>query len=260
MGKGILSIFIFLQSVFVYSQTTTTPDTEKKFYTGFGTSVSSYLGEDFGSRYSIRSFFNNYDSYYNQSYNSNPAFGVFPLNLQFNFGYRFNDKIATELETSFIWHARGYMTNPDFQTGTLSGGRYYSDRYDYSSMMAVPLFINMKYSPFGEYYNSLIFKTGFGFQYVSESIDRVRKIYEESYYYTYFTEYLLGTTTASKFMPGIKIGAGYLGEIGDGFLNETDITYTLFFNNNKISGNPLAINTSGKIGMISLNTRIYLVF
>lgn len=30
MGKGILSIFIFLQSVFVYSQTTTTPDTEKK--------------------------------------------------------------------------------------------------------------------------------------------------------------------------------------------------------------------------------------
>lgn len=236
--------------------------TDKKFYIGLGTSVTTYFGEDFGGRYFFRSFFNSSSNYSSgSSYYSDPSFGVFPLNLQLTTGYKLSESISTEIEASFIWHARGYMNNPDFQSGQLSNNRTFIDRNDYANMVAVPVFLNLKFHPFGNHDNSLYFKTGLGAQYVSESIDRVRKIYEDGYYFnTYTSEYQLYQTSGSKWMSGTRLGAGYLIGFENGIVSETDITYSLFFNHGKIIGDPLAINTSGKISMLSLSTRIYFRF
>ena len=258
---------ILLVSIIVFSFTSSnaqvvTNEKDKRFYIGLGTSLTSYFGEDFGGRYSFRSFFNTSDSYRSgNSYYSDPAFGVFPLNLQMTTGYKISESVSTELEASFIWHARGYLNNPDFQSGQLSNNRTYIDRNDYSSMVAVPIFLNMKFHPFGDYNNSVFLKTGIGAKYVSESMDRVRKVYEDGYFFnTYTSEYLLNKNSGSKWMSGTRLGMGYLIGFDNGLVSETDITYSLFFNHAKISGDPLAINTSGKLSMISLSTRVYFRF
>lgn len=251
--------FVFLSNVNAQSVSL---QEDNRFYIGLGTSVTSYFGEDFGGRYFFRSFFNSSDRYNSgSSYYSDPSFGVFPLNLQLTSGYKLTEAISTEVEASFIWHARGYMNNPDFQSGQLSNNRTYVDRNDYASMVAVPVFLNLKFHPFGDFNNSLFLKTGFGAQFVSESIDRVRKVYEDGYFFnTYTSEYLLHRTSGTKWMSGTRLGAGYYIGFDNGIVSETDITYTLFFNHGKINGDPLAINTSGKISMISLSTRVYFRF
>ncbi len=237
-----------------------------KFYMGFGTSVSSFLGGEFGKVYALRlnyspDYYDSYNSYNYNSYDGYDSYFMYsPIQLDVNAGYMVNDKLGIEIESSFIWHLRG-RPDPQFETGTESGNDYI-DKYDNSTLFTVPLVVNAKFYPAGRKQTPFYIKAGAGFQYVSEYSERVREYYSfDEYYYNYYSgTAVLGTYSRKSWLPGFKIGAGLSYTLLEDLNAFTEIEYSYFKNSPKGGESPLALNKARYTGLLALNTKIYFSF
>ncbi|MBL8017200.1 MAG: hypothetical protein JNK43_08025 [Ignavibacteria bacterium] len=243
-----------------------------KFYMGFGTSVSSFLGGEFGKVYALRlnyspDYYDNYNSYNYNSYDGYDSYFMYsPIQLDVNAGYMVNDKLSLEMESSFIWHLRG-RPDPEFVTGT-EGNNNYIDKYDNSTLFAVPLVVNAKFYPAGRKQTPFYIKAGAGFQYVSESSERVREYYtytvydplNEDRYYHYSATNILAEYSRMSWLPGFKIGAGISYTLLEDLNAFTEIEYSYFKNNPKGGESPLALNKARYAGLLAINTKVYFSF
>jgi hypothetical protein len=229
---------------------------------GIGTSLSTYAGGDFGSTFQLR-FFNYHDynhdySYSNNNYNSNSL--ISPVQLDLSGGVHLSPNLSVALETSFIWHFDGFPGR-NYESGTLHGNYYYLDRNDNSSMIAIPVFLSVKYFPFNRNIIPFYVSSGIGWQYTKESLDRIREIYTYDYgYYEYNNyEYTVASYSASEWLKGLKLSIGGLYSLENIFTGELELRFTNFTANRK-SGSPLAMHNSPNIFNIALGTKVYFNF
>ena len=246
--------------------------TNGKFYMGFGTSVSSFLGGEFGKVYALRlnyspDYYDSYNSYNYSSYDGYDSYFMYsPIQLDVNAGYMLNEKLSVEMESSFIWHLRG-RPEPEFVTGTEDGSDYI-DKYDNSTLFAIPLVVNAKFYPAGRKETPFYIKAGAGFQYVSESSERVREYYtfteydplDEYRYYHYSAATVLASYSKKLWLPGFKVGAGVSYNLLEDLSAFTEIEYSYFKNSPSGGSSPLALNKARYTGLLALNTKIYFSF
>ena len=267
MKKNILVIFIVFTSIISTFGQNKPIVNNAKYYIGFGTSVSSFLGGEFGKVYSLRlnyspDYYDNYGNYnnnYYSSYNDNSSYLMYsPIQVDVNAGTYISDKIAVELESSFIWHLRG-KPDPDFVTGSI-GNDYYIEKNDNSTLFAIPLVVNAKFYPMGRINAPFYIKAGAGFQYVSESTERVK----EYYIYTTYDGYnnyngseVIASYNKKSWLPGFKIGAGLSYTVMSDLSAFTEIEYSYFKNTSRNGNTPLALDKARYTGLIALNTKIY---
>ena len=264
--RTIIIILAFVMFSFTSFSQTAQNRINGNFYIGFGTSVSSFLGGEFGKVYALRlnyspDYYDSYNSYNYNSYNGYDSYFMYsPIQLDVNAGYMVNDKLGIELESSFIWHLRG-KPDPQFETGTESGNDFI-DKYDNSTLFAVPLVVNAKFYPAGRKQTPFYIKAGAGFQYVSEYSERVREYYSfDEYYYNYYSgTAVLGTYSRKSWLPGFKIGAGLSYTLLEDLNAFTEIEYSYFRNSPKGGESPLALNKARYTGLLALNTKIYFSF
>jgi hypothetical protein len=110
----ILSLFILIiiTSQISYSQIKNEP----RFYIGLGTSISTFIGGDFGSTFSAR-YYSERDNYYNDYYYPGPYTinelhnyrheSFFPLQVDLAMGVDASRFVSLQVESSFIWHLNG---------------------------------------------------------------------------------------------------------------------------------------------------------
>jgi|GEM_PF-1066384 len=261
-------IIIFLSGLSVgFSQNRISPaglsyvNGEPDFYMGFGTTISSYLGGDFGSTFQIdffRSYYDN-DYYYDDYYynNNNPSF-IYPLQLDLLFGYKINNYLSAEFETSFLFHLDGWAAR-QYESGTI-GEWDYLDRYDNATLYAVPFTASLKLCPFGSD-RFFYLKGGFSTCFMSESVDRVREYYTYDYYY-YYNRYnvIIGNYNTKRWLSGFIVGLGFRYSPSDFFGGETEIRYSGYFNSDKKDKSPLSIDRTSLIQNLALNLKFYIYF
>jgi hypothetical protein len=237
------------------------------FYFGFGTSLSSFIGEDFGDRFGIRLLsegnrYNrgrNYYDEYGQNSNQQQSTSLSPTQLSFFGGVNLNERISLELETSLLTHNAGKI-KPDYQFGTV-GSLNYIDYNEEASLLAIPVLASIKLYPFGK--NSsmpMYFTGGYGVQFTHESSERMRELYSNNYYspYYYGRVYPLEKVSESQFNTGFKAGIGYSYSMFGMMRNDIELKYTSFDTYGIKENSPLAINNSNKIGNIGISMRMYL--
>ena len=239
------------------------------FYVGFGTGISTFLGGDFGSRFSTRvtsPMFNNGNGYYNNRlyynrydyndyYDDRTSFN--PLQADMTVGIQPMKSLALELNASIRWHSYG-RPDPQFETGTFNGNTYI-DRYDNSTLLTVPLMASIKFYPPLSSVNNLYITAGFGFQYTSESLDRIREFYDYNSYYGDYTqgyEFPIASYSESRWYPLVKAGIGYLYRMPDNFAGSIELVYSNFFSELR-NDSPLAMFRTKNVGNISLGMNIY---
>ncbi len=105
-------------------------------------------------------------------------------------------------------------------------------------------------------------KAGGGFQYVSESSERVREYYSfDEYYYNYYSgTSVLAEYSKKAWLPGFKIGAGLSYNLLEDLSAFTEIEYSYFKNSPSGGSSPLALNKARYTGLLALNTKIYFSF
>lgn len=265
MKKTILILFFAL---FISQISESQVNRERKFYFGIGTSLSSYLGADFGSTFSIRyTRARDYDNYWynNYYYNNHNHYdyyydeSLFPLQGDIAFGYDATDKVSFQIESSIIWHLNG---NPRslYETGT-EGDYDYIDRNDYAELISIPIIASVKYYPFGRRYSPFYLTGGYGMQYIQESVDRVREYYTYNSYYNEYSnssEYTLANFRARDWFHGIKLGFGFNYSIGHMLRGDVEVKMTNFFPTSRNNSSNLSMYRSPNITNISLGTKIYI--
>lgn len=265
MKKTILILFFAL---FISQLTESQVNRERKFYFGIGTSLSSYLGADFGSTFSIRYTRNrDYNNYWynNYYYNRDNRYdyyydeSLFPLQGDIAFGYDATDNVSFQVESSIIWHLNG---NPRrfYESGT-EGSDDYLDRNDNAELISIPIIASVKYYPFGRRYSPFYLTGGYGMQYMQESVDRVREYYTYNSYYNEYrnsTEYTLASYRARDWFHGIKLGFGFNYSIGHMLRGDVEVKFTNFFPTSRDNSNNLSMYRSPNITNISLGTKIYI--
>ena len=240
-----------------------------KFYMGFGTSVSTFLGGEFGKVYSIRlnyspdyyDDYGNYNSYGYNSYSNNDSYLMYsPIQLDVNAGAYVTEKLAVELESSFIWHLRG-KPDPELNSGYI-GNDYFTEKNDNSTLFAIPLLMNMKFFPSGRVNSPFYIKAGGGFQYVSESSERIREYYtDDGYYYNQYNgREIIASYSKKTWLPGFKFGAGVSYSVFQDMSAFTEIEYSYFKNTSTKGNTPLALDKARYTGLLALNTKIYFSF
>lgn len=255
MKKSILIAFLFIPSV-IFAQ-----GYEPRIGISFGTTLGTYTGADFGSAYCM-SFYtsNDYDRYYYNSYYSDNYYNSFLSPLEFDLGLdlRIHNNISLSFESSFIWHING-RPHRDYVI-YISGNRSYLERWDNSYMYSVPLFLSLKLYPLGRNSNSLYISGGYGMQYTTESMDRLREDLDYNYhnYYHSYT-YIVGSVSDAKWLQGIKLAVGITFPVGDYVSNETEIKFTNFFPQRNINSS-LAMNTTTNITFFGITTKMYFNF
>lgn len=226
----------------------------------FGTTLGTYAGADFGGTYYMSFYSDDYydDNYYNNNYYNNDYNSSFLSPLEFDLGIdiRVSNNIAVNFESSYIWHLNG-KPRRDYVT-VITGNRSYLEMWDNATMYAVPLFLSLKIYPFGRINNSIYISGGYGMQYISESMDRVREDLDYGYNY-YGYRYYVGGVSDSKWLQGIKLSLGMSFNVGSGLSNETEIKVTNFFPQ-RTPGSKLAMNTTTNITFIGLTTKMYFNF
>jgi|WetSurMetagenome_2_1015567.scaffolds.fasta_scaffold06965_1 hypothetical protein len=231
-------------------------------YIGIGTSLSSYLGGDFGSTFHLRFFnYHNYNhdyNYDNNNYNSSSLLS--PIQLDLAGGVNLSRNLSVVLETSFIWHFDGFPRR-NYEPGTLPGNYYYLDRNDNSSMFAIPIIISIRYFPFDRNIIPFYLSLGYGRQYTKESLDRIREIYTYDYgYYEYNNyEYPIASYSATEWLSGYKLSIGGFYNIENMLTGELELRFTNF-NANKKNNSPLAMHNSPNIFNVALGTKVYFNF
>jgi len=239
---------------------------ENDFYIGIGTSLSSYIGGDFGSTFAIR-YWNNYnndyyDNYYDRHYHYNDYIDgmLSPLQIDIALGTNVSKNIAFQLGSSFIWHLNGRI-DPQYETGTLSNKLDYIDRYDNSTLLAIPIIASVKVYPFGRNIASFYISGGYGIQYTKESVDRIREVYDYSYsgYYGNSTlyDYTLANYWDARWFHGFKTAMGLTYQLNEKVSGEVELRFTNFYPSERINNSPLTMYRTPNLGNIALSTKIY---
>ncbi|MCE1165925.1 MAG: hypothetical protein LWX07_11045 [Bacteroidetes bacterium] len=231
------------------------------FGISFGTTFGSYTGADFGSTYAFSFPYSRYnDSYYYNNYYYHPQYDRYdfyaPLIFDIGFDYNVTDHAALNLESSFIWHYGGRPSR-NYVTGE-TGGISYIDKWDNAQLFAVPLFLNVKIYPFGRSRSSFFISGGYGMQYTSESMDRIREEYDYNYNYNDYG-YLVGSASSKKWLNGVKASIGFQYPLSPFTTAEAEFKVTNFFPKRN-PDSPLAMNTSTNITFVGLSTKIYFNF
>ncbi len=235
-----------------------------------GTKLSSYIGGDVGDRFAIR-YSNAYDPfednngyYYNkdeQYYNDRQSNSFNPLQLSLFGGVNLGNNFALELESGVLFHSAGNIEDGDVSVGRENGVTYV-EHYDNSSLLTIPLIASLKFYPLGKNNTSFYLSGGYGVQYVSESLDKVRD-YElyNNYYYQYGTyrDKIAGYSTSS-WMSGFKAGVGLSYFMFGNIANDIELSYSHFINANTQEGSNLAIQRTPQFGNISLGVKMYMDF
>jgi opacity protein-like surface antigen len=269
MKNYIIVLFAVLAIQFTTMAQYKTSVNTGKFYMGFGTSVSSFLGGEFGKVYSIRlnyspDYYDDYGSYNSYGYNSysnNDSYLMYsPIQLDVNAGAYVTEKLAVELESSFIWHLRG-KPDPELNSGYI-GNDYFTEKNDNSTLFAIPLLMNVKFFPGGRVNSPFYIKAGGGFQYVSESTERIREYYtDDGYYYNQYNgSEIIASYSKKTWLPGFKFGAGVSYSVFQDMSAFTEIEYSYFKNTSTKGNTPLALDKARYTGLLALNTKIYFSF
>ncbi|HEY5123215.1 MAG TPA: hypothetical protein VIK14_05715 [Ignavibacteria bacterium] len=270
MQKINLLIFSVLLFALNGNLTAQCVQTDKRFYMGIGTGISTYVGGEFGNRFQIRvsgSNYNNYDynnNYYYNRYNYNDNYydnsSFYPLQADFTLGIKTSEMMSVEINAGIIWHNNG-NPNPVYETGTY-GNYDYTDRYDYSNVLAIPIKASVKIYPLWAIKAPLYLKAGYGVQYTHEELSRVREFYDPNSYYGYYDNvysYPIAEYSDSRWLHGFSVGIGFSYRVYEQFSGDVEVTYSNFFSELK-EGSPLAMNQTKNIGNISLGTKVYFGF
>jgi hypothetical protein len=269
MKKSILSLVTLIALITLipqYSVPQVKP--ENMFYVGIGTSVSSFLGSDFGKTFAIRyspsGYYNN-DNYYNNYYNryddyNNNRETFFPLQVDLAVGMNVSKILSVQLESSVLWHLNGRVDR-NYETGT-EGDYDYIDYNDNSSLISVPIMASVKLYPFGKKRTAFYMTGGYGVQYIQEGVDRIRSYYDyTSYGNTYYSdsyEYPLAEYKGREWLHGFKVGMGVNFKIMKSISCDVELKATNFFPPYKDNTSPLSMYRSPNITNISLGTKVYL--
>lgn len=256
-------IFALMLLLFSGSLNAQTSGKDITIYFGLGTGISTYVGGDFGTRFAIRtgpsSYNSNYNYYYerynNDYYDDRSSFN--PLQFDVVFGIRPVKAVSFEFNAGMRWHSYG-RPNPEYEYGTYNDMDYV-DRYDNSTLMTIPLMASVKFYPFWFKNSGLYLTAGLGYQYTSESIERVREFYDYSYYYGNYgsvSEYPLAEYSSSKWLYGFKTGIGFTYNLSEHLTGDIELAYTDFISETR-NGSPLAMYRTKDIGNISLNMRVF---
>ncbi len=253
--RKILTVVLLFLVLPVYAQRY-----EPRIGISFGTTLGTYTGADFGSAYSMSFYTSNYnDRYYYNSYYYDNSYNSFLSPLEFDLGLDvgITRNISLSFESSFIWHING-RPHRDYVT-YISGSRSYLERWDNSYMYAVPLFLSLKLYPFGKETNSFYLSAGYGMQYTTESMDRLREDLDYNHHNYYGRTYVVGSISEAKWLQGIKLAIGLNFPFADYVSNETEIKFTNFFPQRNIYSS-LAMNTTTNITFIGISTKMYFNF
>jgi opacity protein-like surface antigen len=256
---------------FLYSQEKNIIKKENKdFYLGLGTKLSSYIGGDVGDRFAIR-YSNAYDPfednngyYYNkdeQYYNDRQSNALNPLQLNLFGGVNLGNNFALELETGVLFHTAGNVEDGDVNVGFQNGVNYV-EHYDNSSLLSIPLIASLKFYPLGKNSTSLYLSGGYGVQYISETLDRVRdyQLYNNYNYQSGTYRDMIAGYSASSWMTGFKAGVGLSYFLFGNIANDIELSYSHFTNRNTQEGSNLAIQKTPEFGNVSLGVKMYMDF
>jgi hypothetical protein len=261
----ILLFFLLLLTDFSFSQI----NRENKFYIGIGTSISSYLGSDFGKTFAIRYAPSGYynDNYYNNTYYRPNRYddyygnreSFFPLQVDLALGMNVSKILSVQVESSILWHLNGKVYR-DYQTGT-EGDYDYIDRYDNSSLISVPIIASVKLYPFGKKRTAFYLTGGYGVQYIQEGVDRIRSYYDytnySGNYYSSLYEYPLAEYKGREWLHGFKAGMGVNFKIIKSISGDVELKVTNFFPPARDNTSVLSMYRSPNITNIALGTKIY---
>jgi len=256
---GIMRLFLSILIVFI-SSNLYPQSHDSKVGISFGTTLGTYAGADFGSTYYMSFYTNDYynDNYYNNSYYNDGYNSSFLSPLEFDLGIdiRVSNNLSLSFESSYIWHFNG-KPNRDYVT-KITGNGSYLEMWDNANMYAVPMFLSLKLYPLGRENYSFYISGGYGMQYISESMDRVREDLDYNNYYGSYRYYVGGVSDA-KWMQGVKLAIGMNFNMGYAISNETEIKVTNFFPQ-RSQYSQLAMNTTTNITFIGLTTKMYFNF
>lgn len=257
----ILLVFILLAYQSLFSQV----KSGNKFYIGIGTSVSSYLGSDFGKTFAVRYAPSGYynDNYYNNYYYRPNRYNnyydretFFPLQADLAMGYNISKAISVQIESSILWHLNG-RCNRQYETGT-EGGYDFIDRYDNSTLISVPIMASLKIFPFGKKHTAFFLSGGYGVQYIQEGVDRIRNYYNYGNTYNpYLYEYTLAEYKGREWVHGFKAGMGLNFKLTKSVNCDVELKATNFFPPYRDNTNPLSMYRSPNITNISLGTKVF---
>jgi hypothetical protein len=240
---------------------------ENMFYIGIGTSVSSFLGSDFGKTFAVRyapsgyynndNYYNNYYNRYDDYYGSRETF--FPLQVDLAVGMNISKIVSVQMESSILWHLNGRVDRR-YETGT-EGDYDYIDRNDNSSLISVPIMVSAKIYPFGKKRTAFYLIGGYGIQYIQEGVDRVRSYYDYSYYGNSYTsslyEYSLAEYRGREWLHGFKVGMGVNFKITKSVSCDIELKTTNFFPPSRDNSSDLSMYRSPNITNIALGTKVY---
>lgn len=241
---------------------------EPKFYIGLGSGLSTYIGGDFGSTFAARYYYSrnyDYDNYYYypgpyryyelRDYRNET---LYPLQFEFAMGVDASEHFSFQVESAIIWHLDG-NTRKNYETGT-TGNYDYMDRNDNSELLAIPIIASLKFFPFGRHRASFYMTGGYGVQYMQESVDRIRSIYNyNSYYNDYSTlyEYPLFQTKGREWFQGFKVGMGVTYSLNRYVSGEVELHATNFYPSIRDNTSSLSMYRSPDITNIALSTKIF---
>ncbi len=262
---SLIFLISFLNTQLGFSQLNKKEDT--KYYIGIGTSLSTFVGGDFGKTFSLRYSNDTYDYdngyYYNKStkYYDNNSNSLNPLQFDLVAGYKITNDIAIELESSLIWHTNGDI-NPAYSFGS-EGDINYIDRFDNSKLFALPIIASLKVYPLGRSNSSIYLKGGYGIQYTQESLEKVREFYTTVnngyYFYTETFEFPIAEYSANRLLHGFKTAVGFSYDLFGTLTGDIELRYSNFFTNEDKAA-PLAMFTTPVIRNIALGTVVYLSY
>lgn len=265
--KKLIFILAFILMVSQISVPQVKP--ESMFYIGIGTSLSSYIGSDFGKTFAIRYENSGYydDGYYNgynygyhrydDYYYDRETF--FPLQFDVAVGMNVSKILSVQIESSILWHLNGRVDR-NYVTGT-EGDYDYIDYNDNSTLISVPIMASFKLFPFGKKRTSFYLTGGYGVQYMQEGVDRIRSYYDYSsygnMYYSNLYEYPLAEYRGREWVHGFKTGMGVNFNILRNINCDVELKVTNFFPPGRDNSNILSMYRSPNITNISLGTKIY---
>jgi hypothetical protein len=130
------------------------------------------------------------------------------------------------IESSFLWHLNG-RANRFYETGTI--GEYdYIDKNDNAELICIPIIASVKIFPFGRNRSSFYLTVGYGIQYIQESVNRIRKIYNYNYNKYSSYEYPIASYRERDWFHGIKLGLGFDFRISRYMKSDVELRVTNF--------------------------------
>lgn len=263
------SFFILFLILAVSQISNSQVKTENQFYIGIGSSISSYIGSDFGKTFAIRyspsGYYDNdyYGGYYYRPHRYSDYYGsretFFPLQVDLALGMNVSKILSVQIESSILWHLNGRLDR-NYETG-YDGEYDYIDFNDNSSLISVPVMLSAKLYPFGKKRTVFYLTSGYGVQYMQEGVDRIRSYYDySSYGNTYYSdlyEYPIAEYRGREWVHGFKVGMGVNFRITNSINCDVELKATNFFPPGRDNSSILTMYRSPNITNIALGTKVY---